>query len=131
MGKYIGDCVISTCEYVDKNGNTRKNWVRIGGVYRTDKCDYVCLDVLPIPNDGKIRFAIFPKKEVKDNTTQYKPNNMPHVNTKPELPKVNKPNEEDDPFKASFYPQQDSLYSDLNPDVLDLEMEHDKMGEYI
>jgi len=62
---YYGDAVVSTGEYQDQQGQTKKRWTKVGAMFRDTENGNISIkfDVLPMPKDGECWVKIFKKED--------------------------------------------------------------------
>lgn len=81
MGNYIGDVCITTGSYKDKNGVEKKKWLKVGSMYKSEKCEYIKLDVMPLPTQNGLYMTIF--RHDNNNKSKYETNNNDNYNDVP------------------------------------------------
>lgn len=90
---YYGDAVVSTGEYQDQQGQTKKRWTKVGAMFRDTESGNISIkfDVLPMPKDGECWVKIFkkddqptqqaaPPEAVAPPVTQQAVRTMPDIN---------------------------------------------------
>lgn len=92
MAKKVYDAAVSTGEYTDKNGETKKRWVNVGVVMENENGNLsMKMETIPVGPGWSGWISFFPPKEVNQQTAAQKQHNEAKAN-------AFQPDDQDVPF---------------------------------